>query len=48
MLPPCLHEEAGVGEAEAHVPGPLGQHAQTRGQQGVDRQHLAEVGLRSI
>ena len=40
VLPPCLHEEAGVGETEAHVPGPLGQHTQPSGQQGVDSQHL--------
>ena len=36
VSPPCLHEEAGVGETEAHVPGPLGQHTQPSGQQGVD------------
>ena len=40
--PPCFHEETGVGDAEAHVSGPLGEDAETGGEDRIDDNHLTE------
>ena len=42
VWPPCLHEEAGVGDTEPHVPGPLGEDTQTGAEDRVDHNHLTE------
>ena len=39
--PPRLHQQAGVGDTEAHVSGPLGQNTQARCQGRIDHNHLA-------
>ena len=38
--PPRLHQQTGVGDTEAHVTGPLGQHTQAWRQWWVDHNHL--------
>ena len=39
-IPPCFHEQSSVGDAEAQVPGPLGQHTEDGAQHWVDHNHL--------